>query len=81
MKVEYEFSAHALDMLSERAISEEWVSDALNSPDRTEVGEDYNIHYIKAIPGFGSRFLRVVVNPSQNPVRVVTLFFDRRIRN
>ncbi len=80
MKVEYDFSAHALDMFSERAIPEEWVGDVLNSPDRTEVGEDYNVHYIKTIVAFGGRFLRVVVNPSQNPVRVVTLFFDRRIR-
>ena len=79
--MEYEFSAHASDMLSQRAILEEWVGDAINSPDRTETGEDYNTHYIKAIPEFGGRFLRVVVNPRQNPVRVVTLFFDRRIRN
>ncbi|HEU0022667.1 MAG TPA: DUF4258 domain-containing protein [Dehalococcoidia bacterium] len=80
MNVECELSRHARDMLSERAIRVEWVSRALNSPDRTEVGEDYNRHYIKAIPEFGGRYLRVVVNPRHVPVRIVTFFFDRRIR-
>jgi hypothetical protein len=78
--VEYELSNHARDMLSERAIREEWVSRALNSPDRTDVAEDYNRHYIKAISEFGGRYLRVVVNPQHAPVRIVTFFFDRRIR-
>ncbi len=78
--MEYELSSHARDMLLERAIPEEWVSRVLNYPDRTVVGEDYNRHYIKAIPEFGGRYLRVVVNPQWEPIRVVTFFFDRRIR-
>ena len=80
MNLKYEPSNHAGDMLLVRAVSEEWVVRAINSPDRTEVGEDHNEHYIKAIPEFGGRFLRVVVNPQQDPIKVVTLFFDRRIR-
>ena len=78
--MEFEYSAHAIDMLAERDIWEEWVASALNSPDHTEVGVNYNTHYIKAIPEFGGRFLRVVVNPRQNPARIVTLFLDRRMR-
>jgi hypothetical protein len=67
-------------MLQERNVPEEWVQGTLRSPDYTEVGSDDNIHYIKAIPEFGGRSLRVVVNPNQTPIRVVTLFFDRRLR-
>jgi hypothetical protein len=37
-------------------------------------------HYIKAIPEHGGRFLRVVINHQVEPPRVVTLFFDRRLR-
>jgi len=78
--MEYESSRHARDMLIEWTISEEWLSISENAPDRTELGEDYNRHDIKAIPEFGRRYLRVVVNPQYLLVRIVTFFFDRRIR-
>ena len=67
-------------MLIEREIPEEWVVRSLNSPDYTEMGVDDNIHYIKAIPEFGGRIFRVVVNPHHTPARVITFFFDRRLR-
>lgn len=75
-----EFSSHARDMLQERNISEEWVWRAITTADRTEEGADSNTHYIKAIPEHGGRFLRVVVNPRVTPKRVVTVFFDHRLR-
>ena len=73
-------SQHARDMLKEREIPEEWMWRAINEPDWTEIGENGNTHYIKAIPEHGDRFLRVVVNPNTQPKRIVTLFFDRRLR-
>ena len=75
-----EFFSHAGDVLQERKIPEAWVWRTIHSPDRTDVGADNNIHYIKAIPEHGGRCLRVVVNPHVTPKRVVTLFFDRRLR-
>jgi hypothetical protein len=80
LMADIEFSSHAWDMLQERNIPEEWVWRTIHSPDRTSVGADNNIHYIKAIPEHGGRFLRVVVNPYVTPNRVVTVFFDRRLR-
>ncbi|MBI4789074.1 MAG: DUF4258 domain-containing protein [Chloroflexi bacterium] len=76
----FEPSAHANAMLAERNIPEEWVRRTLDSPDRTEPGPDNNTHYIKAIPEHGDRFLRVVVNAHVEPKRIVTVFFDRRLR-
>jgi hypothetical protein len=52
----------------------------LASPERQEVGAKGNIHYIKSIPEHGGRFLRVVVNQTVTPSRIVTVFFDRRLR-
>jgi len=72
-------SKHAKDMLRERNILEEWMWRAIDTPDRTEIGDDNNTHYIKAISEHGRRFLRVVVNHHVAPKRVVTLFFDRRL--
>lgn len=75
-----EFASHARDMLRERNIPEEWVQRTIRSPDRTEVRADSHTHYMKAIPEHGGRFLRVVVNPHVTPKRIITLFFDRRVR-
>jgi hypothetical protein len=57
-----EFSFHARDMLQERAIVEEWVIQTVNDPDDIEIMADNTTHYIKAIPEFQGRSLRVVMN-------------------
>jgi len=72
-------SGHAKDMLRERDIPEEWMWHVIDAPDHAEIGTDNNMHYIKAIPEHGGRFLRVIVNHHVTPKRVVTLFFDRRL--
>jgi hypothetical protein len=77
---EIELSEHAHDMLRERNIPEEWMWRAVEAPDRTEIGMDHNTQYIKSIPEHGRRLLRVVVNHQLTPQRIVTLFFDRRLR-
>jgi len=74
------YTAHARDMLVERAIPEVWVLGAIDSPDSTEKPGDGNVHYLKAVPEHGQRTLRVVVNQRTSPWTVVTVFFDRRIR-
>ena len=79
-KKDIELSQHAREMLRERKISEEWLRRALEEVDRVERGPDGNLHYIKAIPEHGGRFLRVIVRPDTQPPRIITLFFDRRLR-
>ncbi|MFH1485438.1 MAG: DUF4258 domain-containing protein [Chloroflexota bacterium] len=75
---DYEFSEHAYVMLKERNIQEVWVQRAIENPDVKEEKQDGTVHYLRAIPEHGYRYLRVVVNPEAEPQRVVTLFFDRR---
>ena len=41
---DYEFTAHAIDVIRERKILESWISDALNNPDWNTVKEDGNSH-------------------------------------
>lgn len=74
------FTAHAHATMAERGIKEEWVWQTIGSPDRQEVGDDANTHFLKAISEFESRILRVVVNENVEPKRIVTVFFDRRLR-
>ncbi|MDP1714956.1 MAG: DUF4258 domain-containing protein [Anaerolineales bacterium] len=78
---DYTFSKHALDMMEERNILENWVRRALNESDNTFTGDDGNLHFSKAIAEREDRVLHVVVNSAVSPKRIVTLFFDRRLRS
>jgi len=73
-------SIHFDDMLNEREIKREWTDRTMRDPDRTEERDDGTRHFIKQIPEFGDRWLRVVVNVTARPERRVTAFFDRRLR-
>ena len=75
------FSKHATGMMIERKISEDWVWRTLNESENTFTGEDSNLHYTRAIVEKENRVLHVVVNPAVSPNRIVTVFFDRRLRS
>lgn len=77
---DFEFSIHANDVIKERKISEEWISDALNNPDRNIIKEDGNLHYFKNISENNGRVLHVVVNHNASPKRIVTVYFDRKYK-
>jgi hypothetical protein len=79
-KIDVTLSGHAQDVLIERGISEHWVWSTIATPDSVWQGEDGNMHYAKAIAERESRILHVVVNASVSPKRVVTVFFDRRLK-
>ena len=49
-------------------------------PRSSEDREDGTQHFIKKIPEYENRWLRVVINVKVNPNRAVTAFFDRRLR-
>jgi hypothetical protein len=78
--IEYEFSEHASDMLRERNIQEAWVKLAIEDPEKKELKDDGTVHFIRAIEQYEGRYLRIVVNPDVRPQRIITVFFDRRIR-
>ena len=78
--IEYVFSKHATEMLKERKIMEDWVWRALNESENIITGEDGNLHFAKAIAEKENRVLHVVVNPAVSPQRIVTVFFDRRLK-
>ena len=71
---------HFKEMLQERNIRREWVDDAVDKPDDVRDQNDGTRHYIKQIPDYGNRWLRVIVNPEKEPPAGITAFFDRRLR-
>jgi hypothetical protein len=80
--VRYSLTRHASDSLRARHIPIDWLERALMSPDWSQA-DDVNPfleHRFKAIPEFGDRVLRVIVNVNEIPLKVITAFFDRRLR-
>ena len=77
---QFEFTAHAENMILERNIAPGWVTTTISEPLFTETKNDGTIHYLKPIPEYGGRILRVVANPGSLPPRIITVFFDRRAR-
>ena len=78
-----EFSSHAEQVMSERAIILEWVYDTVQNPElRTMDDHDLEVEkFFKSIPGRNGRVLRVAVNTHSKPWVVVTAFFDRAMRD
>ncbi len=74
------FTIHAKTMMHERLIQEDWVIRTVKNPDFTELRRNDEKHYVKLIPENGGKYLRVIVNPSVSPNRVITVFFDRRVQ-
>jgi hypothetical protein len=78
----YILTQHAQDALAKRKIDLEWLERTLARPQRIEPDKtDARLeHRLAVVPEHGDRFLRIIVNKSESPIRVVTLFFDRKMR-
>jgi hypothetical protein len=78
----YTLTEHAKRVLSERGIPLDWLERAINAPTLNEADpEDSSLgRRFVVIPEHDGRVLRVVVNTSVEPIRVVSVFFDRRAR-
>ncbi len=78
----FELSVHARHQMQERNILGLWIEETLADPEKLLLLADShgNTHYLRRIQDFGARWLRVVVNPNLDPKRIVTIFFDRRVK-
>ena len=79
---ELEFTKHAAHVMAERLIALEWVKRAVAEPELRDADpNDPEVeHFFRHVPKRSDRVLRVVVNTDAVPWRVVTVFFDRRMR-
>ncbi len=78
----YELTKHAHDVLEEREITVEWMERVLANPaliERSATQPELENRFAK-IAEFGNRVLRVVVNTQVVPERVVSVYFDRRMK-
>lgn len=77
--MKYHLTQHAQKVLGERGIAVEWLERTLDAPEWTtpDTNDPQVVRYFRAIPEFGGRVLRVALNPTAQPPRVVSVFFDR----
>lgn len=78
----YEITHHARKVLEERGIPLEWMERAFAEPEQIFPDpEDAQVERrFRRIPEFGDRVLRVAVNVTVDPERIVSVFFDRNMK-
>ncbi|MEI6820192.1 MAG: DUF4258 domain-containing protein [Verrucomicrobiota bacterium] len=78
----YELTKHARKVLEERGIQVEWLERTLTDPECVLPDPDDPMveRLFRRIPEFGGRVLRVAVNTTVAPNRVVSVFFDRTMK-
>jgi uncharacterized DUF497 family protein len=81
--MDYELSQHARTVISERKIPLAWVERVIDDPQRVEPDlQDPELeHRLKAVPEYDGRVLRVIINTETTPVRIVSVYFDRSMRD
>lgn len=80
--MDYVLSEHAQKVVAERSIQSDWIDRCLRAPAKVEPDPvDAALrHHLLGIVENDSRVLRVVYNFTVAPWRVVTVFFDRRMK-
>lgn len=80
--MKFELTKHAQQVLDERGIPVEWMERTLTEPELVLPDpEDASIERrFRRIPEFGGRVLRVALNTTAEPNRVVSVFFDRQMK-
>ena len=81
-RVKFELTNHARKAVAEREILIEWIEQTMEAPEL--IVPDPNDPTIercfRRIPEFGGRVLRVAVDRTVEPHRVVSVFFDRKMK-
>ncbi|SCM70606.1 conserved hypothetical protein [uncultured Pleomorphomonas sp.] len=73
------YTRHALEVMTEREISPDWVERTLASPEADEPDRaDPGLRCaFRSIPERDGRILRVVYSSQTEEIRIITAFFDR----
>jgi len=78
--VKVSFTKHAEDMLKERIFAKEEIISIISNPD-WKGNDESDIEIWHAFKRIGDKVLRVVIKGRGETYSVVTMFYDRRLRN
>jgi len=76
------WTQHARDVFEKRKIPRAWIERTVIDPDKT-LPDDIDtelLHYLKVIQEYENRVLRVIINKSSEPPRLITFYFDRKMK-
>jgi hypothetical protein len=78
----FELTNHARKVMEDRAIPSEWMERTFGSPEliQPDPADPSVERRFRRIPEFGGRVLRVAVNTKFDPHRIVSVFFDRKMK-
>jgi len=81
--MKYLLTDHAKKRIAKRQIRNEWIEDTLVYPARIESDRDDPslVHALRPIVERGFRVLRVIYNESNDPVTIVTAYFDDEVKD
>ena len=74
------FTRHAEDMLKERKFAKEEIISVIRNPDWRE-NDEQEMEIWHAFKRVGKKVLRVVIKGQKEPYTVITMFYDKRLRN
>ena len=79
----YQMTRHAAHVASRPGIQADWIARTLDAPGSIESDrrDPALVHHVRHIEEFGGRALRVVFDPKAVPLRVVTVYFDRSVKD
>jgi len=74
---------HAKKRIAKRQIRNEWIVETLGNPARIESDRDDPslVHVLQPIAERGFRVLRVIYNETNDPVTIVTAYFDDEVKD
>ncbi len=78
--VKVSFTKHAEDMLNERKFTKEEIISVISNPD-WRGNDEQEIEIWHAFKRIGKKVLRVVIKGREEPYTVITMFYDKRLRN
>ena len=80
--MKFELTKHAQKVMAEREIPLAWVERTYHQPELCQPDEnDATVERrFRKIPEYDDRVLRVVVNTTVEPNRVVSVYFDRQMK-
>ncbi len=78
--VKVNFTKHAEDMLIERTFTKEGIISVIKNPD-WQVNDEVEADVWHAFKKIGKKVLRIVIKGREEPYTVITMFYDKRLRN
>jgi len=78
--VKVSFTRHAEDMLKERKFTKEEIISIISNPDWRQ-NDEQETDVWNAFKKVGDKVLRIVAKGREEPYTVITMFYDKRLRN